>query len=67
MENEIRFIKGCLDCPFYSWDGNLNILVDKAWCSALDKNIKYYVTNRMPKICPLRNKNITISGDIENA
>lgn len=68
MENEIRYVKGCLDCPFYSFDTDdeiVNPKYRKAWCGALDQNIKYYQRNQMPKDCPLQIKNITIAADLE--
>ena len=74
-ENEIIFIKGCLDCPFYSFDdycleedyGSIAEVskVQKSWCSALDEELKFYKTNRLPKKCPLRIKDITVSANIE--
>jgi len=64
-ETEIIFIKGCLDCPFYSWDDNqVNDCGNKAWCRASDTKVKYYQTNRLPKKCPLREKDITVSTNI---
>jgi len=60
MENEIRYVMGCFDCPFYS----LVTEDDKAWCSVDDKYIKFYKRNTLPKDCPLRTKNITVAADI---
>ncbi len=63
MENEIRFVQGCLDCPFYN--GDIITKCMKPWCSAKEAHTKDYRLNKMPKDCPLRIKNITISADIK--